>query len=150
LPLIIVLNHPSWWDPLIGAVLARLYPDRAHFAPMESRALARYNLFDNLGFYGVEQNPTRGGIAFLRTTLAILSRPNAAVCIAAQGAFTDARVRPPRLQSGIGHVAARMRKGTTRRELGPQGRRVARMGGKRLSAVNWRLVVKLKRLSHLI
>ena len=25
-PLVIVLNHPSWWDPLVGAVLAGLFP----------------------------------------------------------------------------------------------------------------------------
>jgi 1-acyl-sn-glycerol-3-phosphate acyltransferase len=111
LPLIVVMNHPSWWDPLIGAALARVFPDRTHFAPMEARALARYHLFDKLGFYGVEQGTTRGGIAFLRTTLAILSQPNAAVWIAAQGAFTDARVRPPRLRPGIGHAVARLRTG---------------------------------------
>jgi 1-acyl-sn-glycerol-3-phosphate acyltransferase len=105
------MNHPSWWDPLIGAVLARLFPERTHFAPMEAHALARYNLFDKLGFYGVEQGTARGGIAFLRTTLAILSQPNSAVWIAAQGAFTDARVRPPRLRPGIGHVVARMKEG---------------------------------------
>jgi 1-acyl-sn-glycerol-3-phosphate acyltransferase len=111
LPLIVVMNHPSWWDPLIGAVLARLFPERTHFAPMDAQALARYNLFDKLGFYGVEQGTPRGGIAFLKTTLAILSQPNSAVWIAAQGTFTDARVRPPRLRPGIGHVAARLRRG---------------------------------------
>jgi hypothetical protein len=105
------MNHPSWWDPLIGAVLARLFPERAHFAPMEARALARYSLFDRLGFYGVEQGTRRGGITFLRTTLAILSQPNTAVWIAAQGAFTDVRVRPPGLRPGIGHVVARMTTG---------------------------------------
>jgi 1-acyl-sn-glycerol-3-phosphate acyltransferase len=110
LPLIFVMNHPSWWDPLIGVVLARLFPNRAHFAPMEAEALGRYSLFDKLGFYSVEQGTTRGGIAFLRTTLAILSLPNSAVWIAAQGAFTDARLRPAQLRPGVGHVIARMRK----------------------------------------
>jgi 1-acyl-sn-glycerol-3-phosphate acyltransferase len=111
LPLVVVMNHPSWWDPLIGAVLARLFPERTHFAPMDAHALARYNLFDKLGFYGVEQGTPRGGIAFLKTTLSILSQPDSAVWIAAQGAFTDPRVRPPGLLPGIGHVAARLRRG---------------------------------------
>ncbi len=111
LPLIIVLNHPSWWDPLIGAVLAEHWPERRHYAPMDAQALARYNLFDKLGFYGVEQGTLRGGRAFLKTTLAILSQPNSAVWIAGQGQFTDARVRPPRLRPGIGHIAARLRRG---------------------------------------
>jgi 1-acyl-sn-glycerol-3-phosphate acyltransferase len=111
LPLIVVMNHPSWWDPLIGAVLARLFPQRTHFAPMDAQALARYPLFGQLGFYGIEQGTPRGGLVFLKTTLAILSQPNSAVWIAAQGTFTDARVRPPRLRPGIGHVAARLARG---------------------------------------
>jgi 1-acyl-sn-glycerol-3-phosphate acyltransferase len=112
LPLIVVMNHPSWWDPLIGAVLVGLLPERTHFAPMEARALRRYNLFDKLGFYGVEQGTARGGIAFLRTTLSIVSQANSTVWIAAQGEFTDVRARPLRLRPGIGHVVARMREGS--------------------------------------
>jgi 1-acyl-sn-glycerol-3-phosphate acyltransferase len=111
LPLVVVLNHPSWWDPLIGAVLAASWPERRHYAPMDAQALARYNLFDKLGFYGVERGTARGGRAFIKTTLAILSQPNSAVWIAAQGEFTDPRVRPPRLRHGIGHVVARMSRG---------------------------------------
>jgi 1-acyl-sn-glycerol-3-phosphate acyltransferase len=111
LPLIVVLNHPSWWDPLIGVVLAGLYPERAHHAPMDAKALARYRFFNRLGFYGVEPGTARGAIAFLRTTTAILSQPKTAVWITAQGQFTDPRVRPPRLRSGIGHIARRLNQG---------------------------------------
>jgi hypothetical protein len=50
LPLIVVLNHPSWWDPLIGVVLAGLSPDRSHYAPMDAQALRRYWLCNRLGF----------------------------------------------------------------------------------------------------
>jgi 1-acyl-sn-glycerol-3-phosphate acyltransferase len=111
LPLIVVLNHPSWWDPLIGVVLAGLFPERIHYVPMDTKALARYSLFNRLGFYGVEQGTPRGAIAFLRTTMAILSQPKSAVWITAQGQFTDSRVRPPRLRSGIGHIARRLNRG---------------------------------------
>ena len=48
-PLIVVLNHPSWWDPLVGLVLTELFPDRAHFAPMDADALRRYRIFERLG-----------------------------------------------------------------------------------------------------
>ena len=60
LPLIVALNHPSWWDPLMGVILAGLFPERTHFAPMDAQALARYSLFDKLGFYGVEQGTLAG------------------------------------------------------------------------------------------
>lgn len=111
LPLIVALNHPSWWDPLMGVILAGLFPERTHFAPMDAQALARYSLFDKLGFYGVEQGTLRGAIAFLRTTASILAQPKSAVWITVQGQFTDTRVRPSRLRPGIGHIARRLSQG---------------------------------------
>src|SRR4051812_9112127 len=38
-PLIVILNHPSWWDPLIGLILSGSWPERRHYAPIESNAL---------------------------------------------------------------------------------------------------------------
>ena len=112
LPLIVALNHPSWWDPIVGAILAGLFPERDHYAPMDAEALARYSLFDKLGFYGVERGTWRGASDFLRTTEAILSRPRSAVWITVQGRFADPRIRPPRLQPGIGHIARCLSQGT--------------------------------------
>jgi 1-acyl-sn-glycerol-3-phosphate acyltransferase len=111
LPLIVVLNHPAWWDPLIGVVVARLLPERTHYAPMDAKALGRYSLFNKLGFYGVEQGTPRGAAAFLRATRAILSQPRSAVWITAQGEFTDPRVRPTLLRPGVGHIARRLDEG---------------------------------------
>jgi 1-acyl-sn-glycerol-3-phosphate acyltransferase len=111
LPLIVVLNHPAWWDPLIGVVVAGLLPERTHYAPMDSKALGRYSLLNKLGFYGVEQGTPRGAAAFLRTTTAILSQPRSALWITAQGEFTDPRVRPLRLRPGVGHIARRLDEG---------------------------------------
>jgi 1-acyl-sn-glycerol-3-phosphate acyltransferase len=111
LPLIVVLNHPSWWDPLIGVVLAELLPDRIHYAPMDAQALRRYWLFNRLGFYGVDPGTTCGAASFLRTTTAILSEPRSVVWITAQGRFTDPRIRPTRLLPGVGHVARHLDQG---------------------------------------
>lgn len=109
-PLVLVLNHPSWWDPLIGVVLAGLFPQRNHYAPMDARMLDRYRLFKKLGFYGVEHGP-RGAASFLRTTAAILAQPGATVWITAQGRFVDPRVRPPGLRSGVGHLVQHLSQG---------------------------------------
>lgn len=105
LPLVVVLNHPSWWDPLIGIVLAGLFPERAHYVPMDARALARYRILGKLGFYGVERGTREAALAFLGRTKALLSQPASAVWVTAQGRFSDARRRPPGLRSGIGHLA---------------------------------------------
>src|SRR4029079_14178677 len=37
-PLLIVLNHPSWWDPMIGIVLSSLMEGRDQFAAIDARA----------------------------------------------------------------------------------------------------------------
>src|SRR4051812_39691239 len=38
-PVLVVMNHPSWWDPMFGVVLSDLFPDRIHAAPIDSAAL---------------------------------------------------------------------------------------------------------------
>src|SRR5215212_4919493 len=37
-PLLVVLNHPSWWDPMIGIVLSRAFPDADQFAAIDAEA----------------------------------------------------------------------------------------------------------------
>jgi 1-acyl-sn-glycerol-3-phosphate acyltransferase len=107
-PLLVVLNHPSWWDPLIGILLTELFPGRRHYAPMAAAALARYPWFERLGFYPVTAGTLRGAADFLATTLAILTQPGTAVWLTAQGQFVDPRVRPVVLRSGVAHVARRL------------------------------------------
>jgi 1-acyl-sn-glycerol-3-phosphate acyltransferase len=107
-PLVIVLNHPSWWDPLVGAVLAGLFPGREHYVPIEAEALARYCIFERLGFFAVRPGMREGAREFLRAGAAVLARPNAALWVTAQGEFTDPRQRPVRLRAGVGHLLRRL------------------------------------------
>jgi 1-acyl-sn-glycerol-3-phosphate acyltransferase len=107
-PVVIILNHPSWWDPLMGVVLAELFAGYQHYAPIDARALAQYRVFEPLGFFGVEAGTTEGALAFLRTGAAILSRPGHALWVTAQGRFTDPRVRPVELRQGVGHLLRRL------------------------------------------
>jgi 1-acyl-sn-glycerol-3-phosphate acyltransferase len=111
-PLIVYLNHPSWWDPLLGLVLAhRLFPERRHFGPIEAQALTRYSFFGKLGFFGVEPGTAGGARRFLSTSQAILARPGGTLWITPGGRFGDPRERPVRLASGLGHLARRLRSG---------------------------------------
>jgi 1-acyl-sn-glycerol-3-phosphate acyltransferase len=106
--LIVVLNHPSWWDPLVCFVLSELFADRAHFWPMDADALRRYRLFGRLGAFGIEPNSIRGAKEFLRTSSAILAHPRNALWITAQGRFADVRERPPGILPGVAHLARRL------------------------------------------
>lgn len=110
-PVLVVLNHPSWWDPLIGLVLSRAFADREQFAAIDAIAVRKYRFFAKLGFVGVDTKSLRGAAEFLRTGAAILSRPKHVYWVTAQGRFTDVRERPLVLQSGVGHLAARLKYG---------------------------------------
>lgn len=110
-PVLIVLNHPAWWDPLVGIVLSDAFADRDQFAAIDDAALTQYRLFARLGFVGVDTHSLRGAAAFLRLGEAVLSEPNRVFWVTAQGRFADVRERPLGLRSGVGHLAARLTKG---------------------------------------
>lgn len=109
IPLVVFLNHPSWWDPLLGLLAHHLFfGDRRGFAPIEAAMLERYRFFARLGFFGVEAGTTRGAVQFLRAALQRLETPGAALWVTPQGRFADVRERPVRFKPGLGHLAARL------------------------------------------
>lgn len=107
-PLIVLLNHPSWWDPLLALVLSERFTGRTHFAPIDARMLQRYRFFERLGFFGIEPGSVQGGREFLRQATAILAHPGTTLWITGQGQFCDPRRRPPGLQAGLSHLIRRL------------------------------------------
>jgi len=100
-PLIVLANHPSWWDGVAFLLLRRaLFPDRRMFIPMEAAALARYPFMTRIGVFGVEPG-SRGAIGFLRTAEGVLSDPARMLWMNAPGRFVDARERPVPLAAGV-------------------------------------------------
>ncbi len=110
-PAVIVLNHPSWWDPLLCFILSGLFSDRVDWGPIEAAGLRQYRFLARAGLFGVETGTARGAAAFLRTARAILANPRATLWITVQGEFVDVRERPVRLRSGVGHLAERLDRG---------------------------------------
>lgn len=106
-PVVVVLNHPSWWDPLICLVLSDLFPGRNHFAPIDAEALKQYRFFARLGFFGIRPRSVGGARIFLLTGEAILNDPRSMLWVTAQGRFADVRERPLILEGGVGHLLAR-------------------------------------------
>jgi 1-acyl-sn-glycerol-3-phosphate acyltransferase len=108
LPVVVCMNHPSWWDPLVAMTLAlRLFPERRHYAPMDSNSLTKFGFFERIGFFGIEPGTAKGAARFLRVASGILSSPESMLWVTAQGAFADVRQRPVALQGGLGHLASR-------------------------------------------
>lgn len=109
LPVVVFLNHASWWDPLICLQLAaRFFPMRSSFAPIDAQALQRYRFLSKLGFFPVEPGSSRGAAVLLRTAANILDSPERMLWLTPQGRFTDVRTRPVTLQGGLAHLAARI------------------------------------------
>jgi 1-acyl-sn-glycerol-3-phosphate acyltransferase len=105
-PILVCMNHPSWWDPLFAIRLSQnLFPQRMHYGPIASQALAKYRFFEKLGFFGIAPEARSGASRFLHIGRVVLSNPNGALWVTAQGRFTDVRARPVQLQPGIAHLA---------------------------------------------
>ena len=107
LPLLVCLNHPSWWDPLTAFYLTqRFFAGREQYAPIAAEGLAKYKFFTRLGFFPIDLHSHAGAANFLRMGEAVLSRPNGALWVTPQGAFRDVRDRPVLIEPGIGHLGA--------------------------------------------
>ncbi|MGL4421226.1 MAG: lysophospholipid acyltransferase family protein [Gemmataceae bacterium] len=111
-PVLIVLNHPGWWDPMICTVLAPLWPAGAcQYAIMDAAQLERYWLLKKVGFLGIDPRSRQGAIRFLSIGQQVLQKPNHILWVTAQGRFADVRERPLNLRSGVGHLASRLSAG---------------------------------------
>ncbi|MFN2977529.1 lysophospholipid acyltransferase family protein [Terriglobus aquaticus] len=106
-PLVVALNHPSWWDPLVGFALSRwLLPGRRFYAPIDAEALQRYGIFRRLGLFPVAMHSARGAAQFLRAGGEVLDR-GYILAVTPQGHFTDVRERPVVFRPGLASLLHR-------------------------------------------
>ena len=109
-PIVVYLNHSSWWDPLVCLLLSLyFFTNRVSFGPIDAAMLERYRFFRRLGFFGVDQCNGHRAAAFLRTSRAILASSRNMIWLTPQGNFVDVRTRPLDLQPGLGALATRTR-----------------------------------------
>lgn len=106
-PLIALLSHASWWDPLVGLLVwRRLLPARDLRMPMDAGQLARFGFFKRLGVFGIDPDDPGSLEAMRRYTLDHFetgTRPT--LGLTPQGRFTDPR-EPVRLRPGAAAIAA--------------------------------------------
>ena len=108
-PVIVCLNHPSWWDPAFLIVFATTrFADRPGYGPIDAAMLGRYPFLGRIGLFGIEPDTVSGATAFLRTGLAVLRDPASMLWVTTEGAFTDPRTRPVRLRPGVAHLVRRV------------------------------------------
>lgn len=106
-PLIIAMNHPSWWDPIVGvAIRHSFFPDRPGLSPIEMPMFERFRFMRRLGMFGID--PEHPGalpemVRYVRTECD--QRPRTALFITPQGAFADVR-EPIVVRPGAGAIAS--------------------------------------------
>ncbi len=104
-PVVVLANHPSWWDGIAFMLLPRrLFPGRPVFIPMEAAALARYPFMRRIGVFGVEQGTAAGAATFLRTARQVLATPGHMLWMNAPGRFCDVRERPVPIAPGVARL----------------------------------------------
>lgn len=108
-PLIVAMNHQSWWDPLVGMYLwRRLLPGRTLLGPMELRQLRTFAFMRRVALFGIEPDHPAALGQMLRYVGASFARdPSTVFWLTPQGRFVDVR-QPVRVRPGAGAVAARL------------------------------------------
>ena len=107
-PVMLVANHQSWWDPLVGLLVHdRWFGDRPVASPIDRTQLENFRFFRRLGMFGVDPDDATGLRAFARHVDGLFAgAPRTVLMLTPQGRFVDAR-RPVEARPGAAMVAAR-------------------------------------------
>ncbi len=106
-PLMVLISHTSWWDPLICSFLGRDFmPARSACAPMDVIQLRKFNFFRKLGLFGIDPDSK----ASMRAMAQYVSQRFASdafptLWITPQGRFADVR-SPLQIRPGAAAIAS--------------------------------------------
>lgn len=107
-PLLIAMNHQSWWDPMIGLALAdTFWPARRGIAPMDATQLVKFPILRKIGIFGIHPDDPASMNAmgdFVAQRFQELPRPT--LMLTPQGQFADLRA-PLVIRPGTAALAAR-------------------------------------------
>ncbi|MEM8835990.1 MAG: lysophospholipid acyltransferase family protein [Planctomycetota bacterium] len=107
--LIVLLNHSSWWDPLLPMLMERRFvTNRVGFAPIDNDMLKKFVFFRRLGLFGVDLDLRASLDAMVRYVRTLRDEHGRiALWLTPQGEFADPRA-PIRLRPGAAAVASRV------------------------------------------
>ena len=107
-PLVVYLNHSSWWDGLIAFKLSkRLRLDS--FFMMEEKHLKKLFLFRRLGAFSVVREKPRRAVESLNYAVELLAeKPARALWIFPQGEILPNDARPLRFYNGLSRVTGKL------------------------------------------
>jgi len=107
-PVLVLLSHSSWWDPLVSLVLHMRYsPSREPMAPMDASQLRKFGIFKRIGLFGLDPDDPKSLEAMGAYVTANFARnPKCSLWITPQGRFTDVRM-PIEIRPGGAAIAAK-------------------------------------------
>ncbi|MCB8822985.1 lysophospholipid acyltransferase family protein [Microvirga rosea] len=101
-PIIVYSNHSSWWDAVVYIIGSDvLFHKYECYAPIDADMLKQYGIFRRIGAFAVQPGTSRGTSDFLHASRVVLSSPQRALWLTAQGRFADVRERPLDLKAGL-------------------------------------------------
>jgi chlorobactene lauroyltransferase len=107
LPLLLIANHPSWWDGYLALLLSRHYGARRYLM-MDAAQLKRYGFFAWAGCFGIERADARDvarGIAYAADLLR--QREPVWLWLFPQAEITPSLARPLTFHAGAAHIVRR-------------------------------------------
>lgn len=108
LPLIIYVNHSTWWDGLIVFQILRLFEFES-FVMMEDKHLKNYPLFRRLGAFSVIREKPREVVKSLNYAAQIMKENNrSALVIFPQGKLIHNEQRPIHFFNGISRIVEKV------------------------------------------
>lgn len=104
-PLLLVVNHSSWWDPLVILHASQHLLGVDGYAMMAAENLRRLPFFALVGAFGVELDRPADGTAAIRYATRLLDRAGRAVWIFPQGRERPSDERPLGFRAGAAQIA---------------------------------------------
>lgn len=107
-PVLVLLSHCSWWDPLLSLVLHMHYsPSREPMAPMDASQLRKFGIFKKIGIFGLDPDEPKSLEAMGEYVAEkFVGNPKCSLWITPQGRFTDVRL-PIEIRPGGAAIAAK-------------------------------------------
>jgi chlorobactene lauroyltransferase len=111
LPLLLIANHPSWWDGYLALLLSRRYGMRRYLL-MDAAQLKRYGFFAWAGCFGIERTDARDVARGITYAAALLRQAEPAwLWLFPQAEITPPRARPLSFHGGAAHIVRRATEG---------------------------------------
>lgn len=110
-PLLCYMNHPSWWDGYISAIIHRhlLRWGTSNYVMMEEEQLRAYRFFTWAGAFSVHRQNAREALRSITYISRVLQQqPGRALYMFPQGEITPNDRRPLIIYPGLAHIAKRL------------------------------------------